>query len=183
MLWKVIAHYHQPLFSALTAAHSTSTKGAQTPSLSTWRPHLTGPAATPSSEGTNRTPHSHGSHRSLPDCLPASRRPCSPIPFGPIIDAGLVDPVETDMALAGEVLLRSTPGHTAKLARPCEARTRSSVRGPSSRGTTSACEGSLNVLALASPSLSGLLESMCPRRSARYTLRSWHITSRICRWR
>jgi glyoxylase-like metal-dependent hydrolase (beta-lactamase superfamily II) len=30
----------------------------------------------------------------------------------PIIDAGLVDPVETDMALTGEVLLRSTPGTT-----------------------------------------------------------------------
>jgi glyoxylase-like metal-dependent hydrolase (beta-lactamase superfamily II) len=30
----------------------------------------------------------------------------------PVIDAGLVDPVDTDMALAGEVLLRRTPGHT-----------------------------------------------------------------------
>jgi hypothetical protein len=29
-----------------------------------------------------------------------------------MIDAGLVDPVETDMALTGEVLLRSTPGTT-----------------------------------------------------------------------
>jgi glyoxylase-like metal-dependent hydrolase (beta-lactamase superfamily II) len=30
----------------------------------------------------------------------------------PVIDAGLVDPVETDVALTGEVKLRSTPGHT-----------------------------------------------------------------------
>jgi hypothetical protein len=30
----------------------------------------------------------------------------------PVIDAGLVDPVETDVALTGEVLLRRTPGHT-----------------------------------------------------------------------
>jgi glyoxylase-like metal-dependent hydrolase (beta-lactamase superfamily II) len=30
----------------------------------------------------------------------------------PVIDAGLVDPVKTDMTLTGEVLLRRTPGHT-----------------------------------------------------------------------
>ena len=30
----------------------------------------------------------------------------------PVIDAGLVDPAQTDVALTGEVLLRSTPGHT-----------------------------------------------------------------------
>jgi hypothetical protein len=41
----------------------------------------------------------------------------------PVIDAGLVDPVDTDMALAGEVLLRRTPGHTRGDADPDAART------------------------------------------------------------